>query len=192
MARNKEKLNRWQRAHHHKKKNDPIYIARRKDYYERNKEKAIETAKRWKKKNPDKIKEISRKYLLGLRMTALENYGGKDFKCKCCGQKKIEFLCIDHINNNGAEHRKSIKRAPIYSWLKQNNYPKGLVTPKQLKQLAKNSAKKAAAKTANSVVVAAKQPSNTTSVKSDKSKSLQPHGLIVPSKNRQIKKYKKK
>ena len=36
------------------------------------------------------------------------------------------FLSIDHINNDGATHRKDNRfRGPnIYSWLKAHNYPK--------------------------------------------------------------------
>ncbi len=38
----------------------------------------------------------------------LEQYKSTILKCACCGEKYIEFLTIDHINNNGSEHRKSI------------------------------------------------------------------------------------
>lgn len=43
---------------------------------------------------------------------------------KCiCGESDIRYLTIDHINNNGNEHRKEIG-TDIYSWLIANNYPK--------------------------------------------------------------------
>lgn len=29
-------------------------------------------------------------------------------KCVCCGEKEIDFLTIDHINNDGAAHRKNL------------------------------------------------------------------------------------
>lgn len=57
-----------------------------------------------------------------LKNKIIENYGGK---CKCCGESNIAFLSIDHINNDGAKHRKKIgKGASFYFWLKRNNYPK--------------------------------------------------------------------
>lgn len=50
-------------------------------------------------------------------------YGGR---CKCCGLEHPNFLNIDHINGDGAEHRKSKGSGVngIYSWLENNGYPK--------------------------------------------------------------------
>ena len=42
--------------------------------------------------------------------------------CKCCGETIRQFLTIDHINNDGAEHRKSIT-SDLYTWLIKNNFP---------------------------------------------------------------------
>ncbi len=51
-------------------------------------------------------------------------YGGR---CACCGEDRIEFLCVDHINVGGNKHRESLgKRGRhIYYWLRDNNYPDG-------------------------------------------------------------------
>lgn len=48
--------------------------------------------------------------------------------CKCCGVFELSFLSIDHINNDGAIHRREIfgnngSRKDIYSWLRRNNFP---------------------------------------------------------------------
>lgn len=32
-------------------------------------------------------------------------YGGC---CVCCGESNVSFLCADHVNNDGAEHRRSL------------------------------------------------------------------------------------
>jgi hypothetical protein len=56
------------------------------------------------------------------RDTCLKHYGEK---CACCGEERKEFLSIDHINGNGARHRKEIHRASIYYWLIKNNFPDG-------------------------------------------------------------------
>jgi len=37
----------------------------------------------------------------------IEHYGGK---CACCGETRIEFLTIDHKNNNGNEERRRLNR----------------------------------------------------------------------------------
>ena len=43
----------------------------------------------------------------------------------CCGETGFEFLTVDHINNDGNEHRRQIKAAfGIYGWLEKNGFPK--------------------------------------------------------------------
>lgn len=64
-----------------------------------------------------------RKYLVQLRKDAVAAYGGR---CQCPGGCDVDteaFLSIDHVNDDGAEHRKEIGTS-IYRWLKKNNYPK--------------------------------------------------------------------
>jgi len=46
-------------------------------------------------------------------------YGGK---CQCCGETTLEFLTVDHINNDGAAHRRQIGRG-LYGWLKKHGFP---------------------------------------------------------------------
>jgi hypothetical protein len=58
---------------------------------------------------------------LKIKLEIIKEYGGK---CACCEESSYQFLTIDHINNDGAEHRKTIKASNFYSWLKNNNYPK--------------------------------------------------------------------
>lgn len=45
--------------------------------------------------------------------------------CRWCGQGDQDVLTIDHINNDGARHRRELKSANIYRWLVQNDYPPG-------------------------------------------------------------------
>jgi len=53
----------------------------------------------------------------------------KTLGCSCagCGVVDLDMLTIDHTNNDGAEHRKSIT-VPIYRWLVKNNFPEGFQT----------------------------------------------------------------
>jgi hypothetical protein len=44
--------------------------------------------------------------------------------CACCGEATKEFLTIDHINNDGADHRREVGRK-ICAWLIRNNFPPG-------------------------------------------------------------------
>ena len=58
------------------------------------------------------------------RSAAFAAYGNK---CACCGELRASMLTIDHINNDGHEHRLEIGHDgnAIYRWLKKNNYPEG-------------------------------------------------------------------
>lgn len=57
-----------------------------------------------------------------IRLEVLQRYGGK---CTCCGENQMEFLAIDHINNNGAQHRRETKYGNLPVWIRQNGYPSG-------------------------------------------------------------------
>ena len=60
-----------------------------------------------------------------LKMDALLFYGRI---CGCCGEDEQSFLTIDHVCNDGAEHRKQRGVGSghnFYQWLKNNKYPAG-------------------------------------------------------------------
>jgi hypothetical protein len=74
--------------------------------------------------NREYILARSKKYELSNKIKIIKEYGGK---CICCGENELEFLTIDHINNNGAEERKITKQGTggkLYRWLIKNNFPK--------------------------------------------------------------------
>lgn len=78
------------------------------------------------KKNviPNKEKIYCKIKTLNIKQEVINEYGGK---CECCGQDVWQFLTIDHSNNNGYQHRKTIGRSggnPFYRWLKNIGYPK--------------------------------------------------------------------
>ena len=57
-----------------------------------------------------------------LRDEILTAYGGC---CACCGEATPEFLTIDHIHNNGAEHRRLVPAAKnLYQLLRREGFPK--------------------------------------------------------------------
>ena len=48
--------------------------------------------------------------------------------CNICGEEDYIVLTIDHINQDGASHRKKIglnAGTTFYRWLIKNNFPKG-------------------------------------------------------------------
>ena len=58
------------------------------------------------------------------RQEVLKRYGNI---CAFCGEGFIPFLTIDHINNDGHEHRTKFGNG-LYAWLRRNNYPDGFQT----------------------------------------------------------------
>lgn len=76
-------------------------------------------------KNKDNINKTHKERYREKRDIILNYYSNGTMKCACCGESQIEFLSIDHINNDGAEHRKEIGRSQITNWLIQNKLPEG-------------------------------------------------------------------
>lgn len=58
------------------------------------------------------------------KIKCINHYSNSSMKCACCGESNINFLTIEHINNNGAEHRRQINHN-LYHWLIKNNFPYG-------------------------------------------------------------------
>jgi hypothetical protein len=56
------------------------------------------------------------------RLQVIEHYGGG---CQCCGAIIQEFLDVDHINGDGAKHRRSVNMH-FYDWIIRNNFPSDL------------------------------------------------------------------
>ena len=52
----------------------------------------------------------------------LQHYGKT---CACCGEDRLEFLTLDHVNNDGKKHREELggSSGAIYNWIIKNNFP---------------------------------------------------------------------
>jgi hypothetical protein len=102
------------------------------NYYARNPGVRKQYGDAWRQANPGKYSEYNRKSLLKLKRQVMDAYGGV---CACCGETELVFLTIDHIDDNGAEHRRKMAGetgleysqagARTYRWLRNNNYPDG-------------------------------------------------------------------
>jgi hypothetical protein len=56
-----------------------------------------------------------------VKVKVIMAYGGK---CVCCEETELDFLTIDHINNNGKIHRLEVNSGlDLYRWLIKHNYP---------------------------------------------------------------------
>lgn len=65
-------------------------------------------------------RDVSIRYLQRLKSRVIAAYGGQ---CACCGESEPAFLTIDHVNEDGAKHRREIKTNRVYSWLEKHDYP---------------------------------------------------------------------
>ena len=107
-------------------------------------EKRTEYQSRWRRKNWDRLKikqrernklrrkksktswnETIRKGRARRRREVLDKYGGV---CVCCGEDKVLFLTLDHVNEDGAEHRRKLggSSRTIISWARKNLFPNTL------------------------------------------------------------------
>ena len=104
----------------------------------RNRERALETNRRSQEKcsarrkaytkdyyraNAEELKAKERMRQRELKDQAYAAYGG--YRCACCGESEPMFLCLDHVNNDGYEHRKEVHPRKLYAWLKRKGYPEG-------------------------------------------------------------------
>lgn len=61
-----------------------------------------------------------------LRALILLHYSDGILRCLHCKTTDIEVLCIDHTNNDGEKHRKTVESgSKLYCWLKRNDFPEG-------------------------------------------------------------------
>ena len=59
-----------------------------------------------------------------LKAEVMDHYGGR---CACCGEARLPFLTIDHVNNDGKEHRKVMRTggsgSNFYYKLRKQGFP---------------------------------------------------------------------
>ena len=75
-----------------------------------------------------KGKEASKERRLRHKTLVFEHYSAGTPKCACCGVTDLEFLTIDHLNGDGAEHRKKWGGRggdKLYDELIREGYPYG-------------------------------------------------------------------
>ncbi len=108
----------------------------RRAYLHRRK-RAIEYSRKYRKLHIEKITDYNKEYSKlhrgeintrqnianrRIKRSVLELFGGK---CACCGENRFEFLTMDHINDDGKEHRKrggELWHADgVYRWALKNS-----------------------------------------------------------------------
>lgn len=100
------------------------------------KARSIKRLKEWSLKNKTKelerLKNKQERYRNRIKLEVLFHYSnGVLPRCYCCGEIGLDFLTLDHVNNDGAAHRKELKADSrrtltgrnMYKWAKENDFP---------------------------------------------------------------------
>lgn len=117
---------------------------------ENNKDRINEQSRKWAKAHPEKRRELNRSWIArnrdrynaskfiyrdSLKLAVLKHYSKDGFICCVkCGFDNPDGLCLDHINNDGAQQRKLLKISGrtysggvrTYEALSKANFPVGL------------------------------------------------------------------
>lgn len=104
----------------------PCYVLARathQRWLERNPGEAARRTAKWRSENREQALQAQRDSNRKLKDAAYVAYGG--YECKCCGETMEAFLSLDHVNNDGNEHRKIMDRRKLYKWLMRQGYPDG-------------------------------------------------------------------
>lgn len=75
----------------------------------------------WRRAHSVEYGAFLRTWRARLKAEVLAAYGGL---CACCGEPEPAFLTVDHIYQDGKEHRKTVPAGKFYTWLKANGFPK--------------------------------------------------------------------
>ena len=93
-----------------------------KAYQERNAEKLTAYHAEKYARTRETGKKVRKRYYEKWKKVVFDHYG---HQCSCCGEDEPKFLTIDHVNNDGAEHRKTVPAgSTLFRWLFKNEFPK--------------------------------------------------------------------
>jgi hypothetical protein len=80
----------------------------------------------------EKRYEATRRRALRIKLRVFSHYSETKIpRCACCGESSIQFLQLDHIDENGADERKQFKHKgsasgwQFYLYLEQQGFPPG-------------------------------------------------------------------
>lgn len=84
-----------------------------------------QNTKQWRRANPERAAEIDARAQAAVKESAINVYSNGEACCACCGQADMDVLCLDHINDDGAHHRKvmGLLGYRMYLWARRNDYP---------------------------------------------------------------------
>ena len=123
-AKNPEKRREYVKASY--ARNIEKRRAEQRRYRQQNAEAVRLSQREWEKRNPGYRNGIAARVRERNRREAFMAYGG--FRCACCGETEPMFLTIDHVNNDGAAHRRAVGDrggSSFFAWLRSHEFPAG-------------------------------------------------------------------
>jgi len=114
-------------ATYREKHKDEI-LERNAKYRETNRVEIRVKERQWYHDRASQVKAAGKRYRQRLKEQIIKHYSKGTSQCARCGINDIDVLCIDHINGNGNEHRRSIgitSGYSFYQWLNQDGLPLG-------------------------------------------------------------------
>jgi hypothetical protein len=100
--------------------------ADRRSYYYANRESFIRDGREARAADPELFRERARRHREKVRAAVFDHYG---WRCACCGAS--DRLTIDHVNGDGASHRRELfgssrtSGTMFYRWLTEQGFPDG-------------------------------------------------------------------
>lgn len=80
----------------------------------------------WRQANGPHRRQYMKDFVQARRRLVLNHYGNGSPACVCCGESLIQFLCLDHIEGGGNQHRAQVGGGTsFYAWIVKNNFPAG-------------------------------------------------------------------
>jgi len=88
----------------------------------KNKERLAKATRKRYRLNREKILLRHKLYRQKRRRLVIDKYGGK---CVCCGETKLEFLSMDHVNGGGTKERLKMKSSSteFYRQIVKEKFP---------------------------------------------------------------------
>lgn len=91
--------------------------------YADNHESNLAVKRRNREKYGPQLATTQKDYRVTNKMIVMTHYCGGTPYCVGCGITNMEVLTIDHINEDGAEHRKEVRHSQLPAWLIRNGFP---------------------------------------------------------------------
>jgi uncharacterized protein (DUF3820 family) len=94
--------------------------------YKRRRSSILENKKKRYDSDPEKAKMEAKRNRFNAKMKAFRAYSEGEPRCVTCGDTEVSHLSLDHIHNDGRDHRKMIgKGRRIYHWVSKHGFPEG-------------------------------------------------------------------